>query len=441
MLGHLRKPAAAAIALCVLAWLPRSGQASHAQGVRTSSTSLLGGVNIGSVARGSTPEEADRAITVARQLHSKVVRIEIPWSVMEPAAPNDVEPAPLAYVDRLAKDAAAKGIKIIMTVDSTPCWATSAPLRISRRCTSHRSGPANAWPPRQPASYAAFVAYLAARYGTQLAAIEIWNEPDQINQQYFAGPHKAERYAPILRAAYRAIKQANPNVRVLGGSLVGSNGVFLRALYSTGIKGYYDGLAVHFYDLTLASLRAIHEVQLAHGDTTPLWLDEFGWSSCWPRYKIQQEQACVTRQLQGSNLADLISSIADVPYVSTAVVYKLQGSVSEDFGVLNSGGARKPAFKALAATLAAPLTRGVSAVTLSLRQSGREVLATGAAPPGDYMRLEVLQGGLLRFWAAFTLDRFNRYSIRLPSQLGTTGLTVRIFQYWSGVPRAAQRSI
>ena len=55
----------------------------------------------------------------------------------------------------------------------------------------------------------------------------------------------------MLRAAYPAIKQANPSVPVLAGSLVGSNGVFLRALYAAGIKGYYDGLAVHFYNLTL----------------------------------------------------------------------------------------------------------------------------------------------------------------------------------------------
>ncbi len=94
----------------------------------------------------------------------------------------------------------------------------------------------------------------------------------------------------MLRAAYPAIKRANPGVAVLAGSLVGSNGVFLRALYAAGIKGYYDGLAVHFYTLTLGSLRAIHEVQLAGGDHTPLWLDEFGWSSCWPHQKVSRNR-------------------------------------------------------------------------------------------------------------------------------------------------------
>ena len=40
---------------------------------------------------------------------------------------------------------------------------------------------ASAWPPSDPAAYAAFVAYLAQRYGTRLASIEVWNEPDQSN--------------------------------------------------------------------------------------------------------------------------------------------------------------------------------------------------------------------------------------------------------------------
>jgi hypothetical protein len=69
------------------------------------------------------------------------------------------------------------------------------------------------------------------------------------------------------------------------------------------------------------------------------------------------------------------------------------------------------------------------------------VLASGTAPAGDFMRLEVLIGGTLRYWAAFKLDRFNRYSLALPPQLGTSGLTVRVFQYWLGPEVTAQSSI
>ncbi len=384
--------------------------------------------------------EADMAIAQARALHAKVVRTVVPWSLLEPSGPNQIEPRALAFADRLVGDAAASGIRVIMVVYSSPCWASSAPAALLRECVPGRPSKANSWGPGNPASYAAFVAYLAQRYGTRLAAIEIWNEPDQINEDYFAGPNKAVRYAAMLRAAYPAIKQANPNVPVLAGSLVGFNGIFLRALYAAGIKGYYDGLAVHFYTLTLAALREFREAQLANGDTKPLWLDEFGWSSCWPRYRIQQEQACVTPQVQATNITNLYRSLARTPYIAADVLYQLQGSRAENFGVLDEKGARKPAYAALSRVLASPFG-APSPVTLNLRRQGNHVVAGGSGPVGDYMRLEAFQGGTLRFRALFTLDRFNRYSLTLPSVLGTSGLRVRVYQEWMGRAKAAQKSI
>ena len=428
-----------ALGLCMLAWLAAAGDAKTLPSAHLSSTPPLGGVNVVGVGLAPLPE-ADEAIAQARALHAKVVRTEVPWSVMEPRGAGLVDPRSLAFADRLVSDAAANGIGVIMLVDSSPCWASSAPASLQRTCVPGRSSKANAWPPANPASFAPFVAYLAQRYGTRLAAIEIWNEPDQANQLYFAGPDKPQRYAAILRAAYTAIKQANPNVDVLAGSLVGANGVFLRALYAAGIQGYYDGLAVHFYTLTLASLRSIHEVQLANGDTKPLWLDEFGWSSCWPRYRIQQEQACVTPQIQARNIADTFRSLARTHYISAVVVYQLQGSISENFGVLDATGNRKPAFAALSGVLASPFGH-ISPVALSLRRRGGRLLASGSGPVGDYMELEAFRGSLLRYRALFTLDRFNRYSITLPRVLGTSGLLVRVYQFWEGPSRGAQHSV
>jgi hypothetical protein len=209
---------------------------------------------------------------------------------------------------------------------------------------------------------------------------------------------------------------------------------------AAGIKGYYDGLAVHFYTLTLASLRSIHEVQLASGDTKPLWLDEFGWSSCWPRYRIQQEQACVTPQIQATNLTNTFRALAHTAYIAAEVVHKLQDSALENFGALYTSGARKPAFTTLSRVLLSPFGH-VSPITLSLRKRGGRVLASGSGPVGDYMELEAFQGSQLRYRALFTLNRFNHYSITLPSALGTSGLRVRVYQYWAGPGRDAQKSI
>ncbi len=427
------------LALCMLGWLAPAGDAKTTPSAHLSTTPPLGGVNV--VGIGPEPlREADRMIAQAQSLHAKVVRTDVPWSILEPRGPSQIEQRSLAFADRLVSDAATAGIRVILLVDSTPCWASSAPVSLRHACVPGEASKANAWPPSNPASYAAFVAYLAKRYGTRLAAIEIWNEPDQANQLYFAGPDKPQRYAAILRAAYPAIKRANPNVPVLAGSLVGSNGVFLRALYAAGIKGYYDGLAVHFYNLTLASLRSIREVQTANGDTKPLWLDEFGWSSCWPRQKIQQEQACVTPQVQATNTTDVFRSLARTPYIAAEVLYELEGSKAEDFGVLSENGARKPGFAALSRVLASPFG-APSPLTLSLRRRGKQIVASGSGPVGDFMQLEAFQGSLLRYKALFLLNRFNRYSITLPSALGTSGLQVRVFQYWAGLGRDAQRSI
>jgi hypothetical protein len=439
MRRRLRSSAFAfALALCWLTGASTAYGEGGAQAARRAAP--LGGINVIGLSYGSRPAQADRSIALARRLHAKVVRTEVLWAVMEPRGPGQIDPQALAFTDRLMADAAAAGIKVIATVRGTPCWDSSAPAALLAECSPTHLGQANRWQPNNVGPYASFVAYLAQRYATQLAAIEVWNEPDQANELYFAGPNKAKQYAALLRAAYPAIKQANPNVLVLGGSLVGSNGLFLRALYENGIKGYYDALAVHFYTLTIDGLRTFRHTQLENGDTKPLWLDELGWSSCWPRRSTEQEQACVTPRIQASNIRDIFRSLARVPYLGAEVIYMLQDFPEEEFGVVTVRGTRKPSFSALAGVLSSPFGP-TSPVKLSLRRRGGQVLASGSAPVGDYMTLEAFQGKVLRFRAVFALNRFNRYSIALPKVLGTSGLKVRVYQIQTGPRKATQRQI
>ncbi|HEY2718906.1 MAG TPA: hypothetical protein VGI52_04680, partial [Solirubrobacteraceae bacterium] len=176
------------------------------------------------------------------------------------------------------------------------------------------------------------------------------------------------------------------------------------------------------------------------GDHTPLWLDEFGWSSCWPRRRTQQEQGCVTSQVQAENVRNTFRAIAHAPYVAAADIYKLQDSPNQDFGMVTQRGARKPAFAALAGVGVSPFG-ALSPVRLTLARKGRSVVASGSGPVGDFMKLEAFQGGKLRYRALFTLDRFNRYSLTLPAALGTSGLTIKVLQYTVGQSGVAQRSI
>src|SRR5277367_3919838 len=210
------------------------------------SSGFLGGVNVPGLGSSSVPAEADQEIAQAKQLHARLVRVDFLWSELEPSGPV-LDPHALAYTDRLVTDAETAHIKIVATVASTPCWASSAPAAVLQGCASGFGDGAGSWPPSDDSSYAAVLAALAQRYGSRLTAIEVWNEPDQANEDYFAGPEKAVKYARLLRAAYPAVKAVAPGITVLGGSLVGSNGNFLKALYAAGIKGYYDGLSVHYY--------------------------------------------------------------------------------------------------------------------------------------------------------------------------------------------------
>jgi hypothetical protein len=441
MLRRLLKPAAAlALTCCGLACIVPAATAGTADRAHVAGPGLLGGVNSSGLGFNSTPGEAARTIALARSLHTKIIRVELAWSILEPRGPGQLDAHALAYTDRLFADASANGIGVIAMIDGTPCWASSAPEALQRKCVPGMLSAANAWPPSDPADFAALARTLAERYGNKMTALEVWNEPDQANERYFAGPNKVARYAAILKAAYPAIKQADPQIKVLAGSLVGSSGVFLRLLYKAGIEGYYDGLAIHFYTLTLGAIRSIHAVQLANGDKTPLWLGEFGWTDCYPRQKIQEEQPCVTAAVQAQNITNIFRALASSGYIAAATLYELADEGGDSFGVLTANGRHKRSFGALSKVLASPVG-SLSPVTLRLRKAGSKVIASGSGPVGDFMHLEAFQGNLLRYRAVFTLNRFNRYSFALPGALGTHNLRVRVYQQWAGPGTAAQRNI
>lgn len=429
----IRRPARVLAAL-----LPAVLAAALAAAPQAFAGAPLLGVNVPALG-GSSAAQTEAAMATAHRLHATVVRIDFPWSFFEPSGPT-LSASALAQADQILGYAAALGIRVVATVDDTPCWASSAPAAVLGKCRAGRPNDADAWPPSEPSTYAALLSALAARYGSDLAAIEVWNEPDQANEDYFAGPDKAARYATLLRAAYPAVKRADPSLPVLAGSIVGSNGVFLRLLYADGIKGYYDGLSVHYYGLTLGAIRAIHEVQLANGDEKPIWLDEFGWSSCWPQRRMQEEQACVTAQAQAANLRNVLRELARARYLAAAIVYKLQDSTGERFGALSASGRRKPSYTALSQAFADPLGP-FARVSVRLRRSGGRVVASGEGPQGDYLGLEAFVGSRLRYTATFVLNRFNRYSIALPAVLGTSSVRVKVFQYWARYATASAASL
>jgi hypothetical protein len=381
-----------ALVLVLLAAAPATAAAKAVPPVR--------GIGVSNIGADTPPAAIDAELARAKTLGATTIRAEVSWAGLEPEFAGDRQTDYLARLDRLVAGARTRGIKPLFVLLRTPCWASSAP-----GAPGTCSGDAAEYPPRDPADYATIAAWLADRYRGKLAGLEVWNEPDHVNEAYFKGDDKAARYAAILKAAHRAVDAADPGLKVLGGSMVGSDGAFLRALYDEGIKGSYDGLAVHYYDLTLASLRSIREVQRDNGDTTPLWLTEFGWTSCFPAGKTEGQHACVTRRQQARNLGDLFRALR---------------------GKLSSGGKRKPAFD----TLRTALRRGLGAPrrpTATLRGSR----ISGTAPAGDIVTIQGFRpDGSFFYQAIVAPDRAGRYAKTLPAEV--LGNKIVVSQPWTG---------
>lgn len=385
----------------------------------------LNGIQIAKIGEGNPVGD----VAVARSLGARVIRTEIRWNLLEPDAAGVRDPAFLAEADAVMDRARQTGTKVLLVVAGTPCWASTAPGGPQGSCSSAAArAKAAIYAPSDPAAFADVAAFLAGRYRDSLAAFEVWNEPDHADETSFAGPDKPRRYAALLKAAYPAVKQAAPAVKVLGGSLVGANGVFLKALYRAGIKGSYDALSVHYYDLVLASIRAIRTVQRSNGDAKPLWLAEYGWTSCLPA-RTQGGHNCVSRTRQGANVTDVVRALARTTYVKAAVVYTLQDTQQYSFGVLDRAGRRKPAFAAL--RQAFTIRRTLRPVRLRLSRSRGRLVASGSAPAGDVLELDALRGAALRYKVIFRLDRNGRYRLTLPTAV-RRGMVVKVTQPWSG---------
>ena len=378
--------------------------------------------------------QVDSALNTAQAAHAKMIRVEVVWSALEPAAAGRRDPAELAALDRVVAGAASRGIKTLLMIDSTPCWASSSPNKGNCAGGATETAKALRYPPSNLQDYVDVSTFLTARYAANLAAFEIWNEPDQANELYWAGPNKVKGYVAMAKAVYPALKRVAPKVPVLAGSFVGSNGAWLQALYNAGIKGSYDALSVHFYDLPLTSLTTTRAVQKKNHDSKPMWLAEFGFTSCYakggPAYKI--DHACNTRAGQAQNLVDTLRKVQSVSWIKAAVVYTITDqSDAYQFGLLTSSGAKKPAFAAVSNVFSGKQV-SVTKPKLSLTARGGRTTAKGTASQTEIFTLRVWRAGQLRYRATLRTDRFGAYKVVLPRSLGTASLRARLSGVWTG---------
>ncbi len=220
-------------------------------------------------------------------------------SVRFPVTWADTEFAPGSYnwnrSDRIVGASARHGISVLFNVINTPKWASTRP----------KSSNPYSFPPRDPALFASFMTQAVQRYGptgtfwslnpdiprVPVRQWQIWNE--QV-APWMWGPRPWQKtYVPVLKAAYRAIHNADSGAKVVAGSLVAYGDYTqwdgMRDLYKAGAKGSFDLIAVHPFtnyptsvrrtvDNTLEIVRRVRSRMKARGQgRLPIIVTELTW--------------------------------------------------------------------------------------------------------------------------------------------------------------------
>ncbi len=222
-----------------------------------------------------SPQDVNKTLDELQALGVKDIRIAVPWVYVQP---NNADTYDWAKLDILVNAATQRDMGILGVISATPAWAGSL---------------LNGHP--DTAAYADFAGAVAARYSGKISAYEVWNEPNGVT---FWSPVSAAAYTDLLKAAYPAIKAADPTAQVVGGVLGAVRTIpgitlnaptFVQQMYAAGAHGYFDALSYHPYhyltpfsqgteaDEPLQQVAAIRDLMTANGDAAAkLWATEYG---------------------------------------------------------------------------------------------------------------------------------------------------------------------
>jgi polysaccharide biosynthesis protein PslG len=440
------------------------------------------GVQLHSLWWESTSSDMDRELDLARDSGANVIRVDVGWSSLE----TDSKGPRGWYLDKLdllVAGASARGLKVLPGVLGTPCWASSAPDTLRQGCQAGwwNRDQITMYPPRNNQDFADIAVFIANRYEGKLAAIELWNEPNLSEDRFWIAPDEPKAYAELVKAAYPRLKAAAPSLPVLAGALAYGNDAWVRGMYANGIKGHYDGLAIHPYNTgapragSWSGIEWARNLQREAGDDTPLWVTEFGWSTC----RIGSGW-CVTPGEQASNTTAAYAALSAEPDIKAGISYNLRNkgtnpdSMEDNFGLVGRDFAPKPGYAALKAALtgttpppsalpadSAPATSPASAaappasttsgpasitsgsvaasakrtaqlrkkprrrsVRVQVRRRASAVLATGVAPAGKRVLVRVSGCRASRTRARARAGRDGRFSVRLGSAARLEGCRV-----------------
>lgn len=182
-------------------------------------------------------EVANRDLQLVQDAGFRWVKQEIPWREIEGAAKGVWQ---WETADRIMHQIDTHKLKTIVRLGSQPAWAAGVPLpEIS--------------PPTHLQDFYDYVFAVASRYKGRVDAYQIWNEPNLAREWGNRPPNPVE-YVDLLKAGYRAVKDADPQAIVISAGLAPTTRhdavampdvYFIQGMYDAGGAPYFDALGVH----------------------------------------------------------------------------------------------------------------------------------------------------------------------------------------------------
>lgn len=130
---------------------------------------------------------------------------------------------------------------VLLQMGMTPKWAS--PTKSQRLVPPIGVMEYQVHPPETEA-WKRFISALAAHCRGRVRWYEIWNEPNYQSCFWLSG--SPEDYAVLIRSAYKAAKQADPDCRIVAGGLVDAHGFLAETLKANSGKAWFDVMGFHY---------------------------------------------------------------------------------------------------------------------------------------------------------------------------------------------------
>ena len=437
---------------------------------------VLRGIDDGPLPTLAPAARARHLHEIRSELRASVLRVDCQWPLAEPAQGqySDADASGYLYgLEQTVADAHDLGLKVIVTMDYVPKWASD-----TRYWDDPPPGYSNGYQTFYPMAagarvdYQAFARHLATKLKGEVLGYEAFNEPNLwphlYPQRTDSDPWFAARlYLKYLKAFWAGVRAGDPGAQVIAGSTAptGTNDdyrtapqTFAAELKALGAGAYFDVYAHHPYvpggsgdmDPGLPPAFPLHTVSLSNIGTLlkifpkkPFYLTEYGFSTE-PSVAFG---APVTEARQAAYLTKAYALAARHAQIKLLVWYLLQdtsptGKATSPYGwylgLRRVSGTAKPAWYAFARgnhiTLSTP-PRARRGARISLR--GRYTCASIGGVPGRRLLVERKVGaGRWRVVRAVTTGAGGAYAARV-----TLSATERLRVVFTGVTTSRQRLV